>query len=45
LGLLRYNEDKYWNLVVEMSTDETREKRLREFAKEMIEGRQLAEKN
>ena len=45
LGLLRYNEDKYWNLVVEMSTDETRDKKLREFAKEMIERRRLAEGN
>jgi site-specific DNA-adenine methylase len=36
LGLLRYNKDKHWELVRQISTDETRDEELRVFAEDVI---------
>lgn len=36
LGLLRFNKDKHWELVKQISTDKTRDEKLREFADDVI---------
>ena len=36
LGLLHYNKDKHWELVKQISSDKTRDKKLREFADDVI---------
>ena len=36
LGLLRYNKEKHWELVRQISMDETRDEKLREFADDVI---------
>lgn len=36
LGLLRFDKNKHWELVKQISTDETRDEELREFAKDVI---------
>lgn len=36
LGLLRYDKDKHWELVKQISSDKTRDEKLREFADDVI---------
>lgn len=36
LGLLRYNKDKHWELVRQISNDETRGHKLRDFANDVL---------
>jgi len=36
LGLLRYNNDKYVELVEQIAADETRDEKLREFCNDLI---------
>ena len=39
LGLLRFNEGKYIGFIKQVADDNTREKKLREFCKELIDNR------